>query len=203
MLTRLIAAALLALTLTNGVLAAEHGGEDPLNPISVRGMTFPGDLTVWTAVVFVVVMLILWTTAWKPIAKGLKMREDEIAGQIREAERRNQESRQLLSDYEKKLAASQDEVRAILEKARRDAEQVGREMLDKAKEDAAMERQRAVQQIESATAAALKELAERSATLAVNLAGRIVRTQLKPQDHSRLIQEAVANFAGKGNGKKR
>ena len=52
--------------------------------------------------------------------------------------------------------------------------------MDKAREEAGIERQRAVQQIESATLAALKELAERSATLAVELAGKIVGARLKP-----------------------
>ena len=52
--------------------------------------------------------------------------------------------------------------------------------MDKAREEAGIERQRAVQQIESATLAALKELADRSATLAVDLAGKIVGARLKP-----------------------
>ena len=62
-----------------------------------------------------------------------------------------------------------------------------------------------MQQIESATLAALKELAERSATLAVDLAGKIVGSQLKAADHSRLIDQAVAEFSqsrqAKVNGK--
>ena len=60
-----------------------------------------------------------------------------------------------------------------------------------------------MQQIESATLAALKELAERSATLAVDLAGKIVGRQLKAADHSRLIEQAVTEFsrsAGQGQG---
>ena len=80
--------------------------------------------------------------------------------------------------------------------------------MDKAREEAGIERQRAVQQIESATLAALKELADRSATLAVDLAGKIVGAQLKAADHSRLIEQAVSEFSrsqevkvnGKGHG---
>ena len=120
--------------------------------------------------------------------------EHEIASQIAEAQRKNEEARQLLVDYEKKLSAAQDEVRGLIEEGRRAAEKVGQQLVDKAREEAGIERQRAVQQIESATMAALKELADRSATLAVDLAGKIVGSQLKAADHSRLIEQAVTEF---------
>ena len=150
--------------------------------------------------VFLVVLAILYKAAWGPISEGLQKRESEIAAQIAEAQRKNEEARQLLAEYEKKLAAAQDEVRGLIEQGRRDAEKVGQQLLDKAREEAGIERQRAVQQIESATLAALKELADRSATLAVDLAGKIVGAQLKAADHSRLIEQAVSEFSRSGTG---
>ena len=187
---------------TEGHGEGEASGGEGLNPITFHGMNFPGDLTVWTAVVFVIVMLILAKFAWGPIAQGLEKREQQIATQIAEAHQHNEDARKILGDYEKKLAGSQDEVQAILDQARRRAEQLGRQLLEKTKEQAVGEHQRAVQQIEAATSAALKELAERSATLAVDLAGKIVRSKLNPQDHSRLIQDAVSGFKAQGTGKK-
>jgi len=184
-----------------GAHGAKHGGEGDLNPIDFSGYNWPGDLAVWTAVVFLVVLAILWKFAWTPITQGLEKREHQIADQIAQAEHSNQEARRLLEEYQKKLEAARDEVRGIVDQGRRDAEQLGRQMLDKAKADATAERDRALQQIETATAGALKELAERSATLAVELAGKIVRDRLTPQDHSRLVQEAVAKFAGNGSKK--
>jgi F-type H+-transporting ATPase subunit b len=176
-----------------------EGGADALNPINAAPVNpehgFRGDLTVWTAVVFLVVLAILYKTAWGPISEGLQKRENEIAAQIAEAQRKNDEARQLLVDYEKKLSAAQDEVRSLVEQGRRDAEKIGQQLLEKAREEAGIERQRAVQQIESATLAALKELAERSATLAVDLAGKIVGARLQASDHSRLIEQAVAEFS--------
>ena len=176
-------------------------GANALNPVNVEGKNFAGDLTIWTGVVFAVVMLILWKGAWGPISQGLERREHEIAAQIDEAQQKNDEARRLLAEYETKLTAAQEEVRAMIEDGRRKAEEIGRQLVDKARQDAAAEHQRGVQQIESATNAALKELAERSATLAVELAGKIVRTTLRPADHSRLIQEAVAGFSPRANEK--
>ena len=210
MVRRLTAVAVLMLVvllcIAAPALAAEGGGgvADALNPVNADGYNFRGDLTIWTAVVFLVVLAILYKFAWGPISEGLQKRENEIAAQIAEAQRKNEEARQLLVEHEKKLAAAQDEVRSLIEQGRRNAEKVGQQLLDKAREEAGIERQRAVQQIESATLAALKELAERSATLAVDLAGKIVVAKLKAADHSRLIEQAVSEFSqlnGKVNGK--
>ena len=158
-----------------------------------------GDLTIWTAVVFLVLMLILWKFAWGPLAEGLDKREQHIADQISQANEANQKAKDLLAGYEKKLADSQDEVRAILEKGRRDAEQVGRTMIDKAKADAKAEGERMLKQIDAATTSAIKELADRSASLAVELAGKIVHAKLNPKDHAKLIEQAVAGFAGQSS----
>jgi F-type H+-transporting ATPase subunit b len=155
------------------------------------------ELAIWSAVVFVVLFLALWKFAWGPISQGLNKRERGIADQIAQAEQANQQAKELLAEYEQKLAASREEVRGILEQGRRDAEKVGREMLDKARGDAQAEQQRALRQIDAATASALKELADRSATLAVELAGKIVQAKINPAEHAKLIEQAVASFAAK------
>jgi F-type H+-transporting ATPase subunit b len=151
--------------------------------------------------VFVALLLILWKFAWKPIAEGLDKRERRVADEIAAAERANLDAKQLLAQYQQKLSASEGEVREILERGRRDAEQLGRELLDKARAETEVEKQRALREIETATAGAIKELADRSASLAVELAGKIVQTRLDPKAHARLIEEAVSRFAAaKPNG---
>ena len=57
-----------------------------------------------------------------------------------------------------------------------------------------------MQQIEAAADAAVKSLADQSAAMAVELAGKIVRAKLNPADHARLIEQAVA---GSSQGKNR
>jgi len=152
---------------------------------------FKADLALWTGVVFLVLMAVLWKFAWGPIAQGLELRESGIAGQIAEAEQANLQAKDLLVQYEKKLAASKDEVRAMLDKGKQDAEKAGRQLIEKARRDAEAEHEKALQQIDVATTGALKELADQSASLAVDLAGKIVRAELKPGDHSKLIEQAV------------
>ncbi|MBU4400934.1 MAG: F0F1 ATP synthase subunit B, partial [Planctomycetes bacterium] len=170
-----------------GRSASGHAAENPaeaLNPITFRGINFRGDLAIWTAVVFLLVMAVLWKFAWRPIADGLDKREQNIADQIADADAANQQAKELLADYERKLDEAGDQVRGILDQGRRDAEQLGRELLEKAKKEADVEQQRAMGRIETATDDALKGLADRSAAMAVELAGRIVREKLDPKDHT-------------------
>jgi len=176
---------------------ADGGGAQSLNPLKSLQL----DPAIHTAIVFVVLLLVLWKFAWKPLAEGLDKRERRVADEIAAAERANLDAQQLLAQYHEKLAASEGEVREVLERARRDAEHLGRELLDKTRAETEVEKRRALREIETATAAALKELADRSASLAVELAGKIVHSRLDPKAHARLIEEAVSRFASvKPNG---
>jgi F-type H+-transporting ATPase subunit b len=67
-------------------------------------------------------------------------------------------------------------------------------LLDKAKEDASAEHARALKEIEAAADAAVRNLADRSAAMAVELAGKIVRANLNAADHAKLIEQAVGGF---------
>jgi len=168
-----------------------HGshGDGEINPLA-----FQGDLALWTGVVFLLLMLVLWPF-WTKIAAGLEKREEGIADQIAQAEAANQQAKDLLAQYEQKLDGAKDEVREMMARARQDAEQTGREMLDKAKAEAEAEHQRALREIDAAAASAMKDLADRSASLAVDLAGRIVGATLKRADHAQLIEQAMGNLA--------
>ena len=175
--------------------SSEAGHSGTINPLE-----FKTDLAIWTAVVFLLLLAVLWKFAWGPLAEGLDKREKHVADQIFQAQEANKKAKDLLAGYEKKLADSEDEVRAIIEKGRRDAEEVRRVLLEKAKADAKAEPERALKQIDAATTGAIKELADRSANLAVELAGRIVHAKLNPKDHAKLIEQAVAGFAGGKSG---
>lgn len=171
----------------------EHGeaaGRPDLNP-----MSWDSDLAIWTAVIFLSLLAVLWKFAWKPIADGLDKREQGIADDISAAEKANADAKELLVQYQQKLADSQEEVRQMIEAGKRDAEKAGQAIIDKSREAAAAERERAIAEIDVATAGALQELAQRSADLAVSLAGKIVTARLDKADHTRLIEQAVADFA--------
>lgn len=155
------------------------------------------DMAVFTAAVFLLLVVILRKFAWGPIAAGLEKREGHIAHEIAGAEKANHEAKALLADYQKKLDAAQLEVRGILDEARRDAENAKQATVAEARAEAAAEGARVMRDIEAAKDAAMRELATVAADQALALAGKLLQQKLQPADHARLIDDALAKFPTK------
>lgn len=172
--------------------AGEHGGDahgGSPNPLEIGP-----DLAVFTLIVFLVLLAILGKFAWGPIATALDHREHRIADNIAQAERLQAEAKAQLASYEQKLALAAEEVRQLLEEARRDAEHTKEELHAQGKAEAKAELDRAMREVRNAKDAALKEIGETSANFAVEMAAKIVQKQLTPEDHARLVRDAVASF---------
>jgi F-type H+-transporting ATPase subunit b len=172
----------------------EHIGHAGASETLEQPQEFKTDLSIATFVVFLVLLAILWKFAWGPIVQALQRREEMVADHIAQAERNHEQARMLLAEYEQKLAGASNEVRELMEEARRDGEHTKQQILAEAKQAAEAERARALRDIDAAADAAMESLSERSAQLAVELAGKIVQAQLSREDHARLIQEAMARF---------
>lgn len=175
---------------------AEHGAaahDDHAAHANTNPLSFDPDLALWTLGVFVLLLLILRKFAWGPIVAGLDKREKKIADDIAAAQQAHEDAKALLASYEAKLSSVQDEVRAIIDEAKKDAQHTHGEILAKAKSEAEAEMHRATREISTAKDQALKELLETSANLAVELAGKVIRSKITPAEHSKLISEALAN----------
>jgi F-type H+-transporting ATPase subunit b len=101
----------------------------------------------------------------------------------------------MLAEYERKLASAADQVREMLEEARRDAEHAKQDILNEAKTAAKAEHDRALRDIRTAADAAVKDLSQRSADLAVEMAGKFISAKLTPDERSRLVQDSLSKFA--------
>jgi len=174
--------------------AHDAGHGEGHHEVNLSPLTIEPDLAIYTFVVFFILFIVLAKFAWGPIAQGLDKREKGIADNIAAAQRSNEEAKTLLAQYEKRLSAAEDEVRTILEEARRDAEYTQQQILAKAQSEAEATRDRAVRDINAASSVAMKELAEHGSQLAVQLAGKIVGAELNSAGHTRLIQDALAKF---------
>lgn len=167
---------------------AAHGG-DP-SPLA-----WDTDLALWTLVVFLILFFVLWKFAWGPISAALAKREQNIADNIAAAQRAQEEATEMLAQYELKLAGAADQVREMLEEARRDAEHTKQQIVAEARTAAQQEHERAMRDIRTATDVAVKELSERSTDLAIELAGKVISTKLTSEERSRLVQDSLSQFA--------
>lgn len=178
---------------------APHEGaesEVPLNPLEFRT-----DLALWTGVVFVVLLAILGPLAWSPIARALDRRERHLAEQFAEAERRLQKAEELLRQHQERLQRAGEEAQRILQKAVDEAERRAAEILAQARTEAESEHRRRLEQLEKAADEASRQLVQYAASLAVEIAGRVLRSQLDAATHRRLLREGLSQLAqiAKGN----
>src|SRR6185312_6117454 len=130
-------------------------------------------------------------------------REEHIEHCLLESERARNESERLLAEHRRQLAATADEVRAILDEARRDAQATSEEILGRARAEADAERQRTRREIETARDQALVEIWNKTADLAVSVAGKVLARELNEGDHRRLVDAAVGELPpapGSANG---
>lgn len=165
---------------------ASHDGHGSANPLTINP-----DLALFTAAIFVVLLIVLSKFAWGPIVAALDSRERQIADNIDEAQRAADDAKQQMADYEVKLSEAADEVRAMLDEARRDAESTRQRIVNEAQDAANEEKQRALREIDLAKRQALEELWQESVDRAFDLAGQVVGRELDAKDHAKLIQESA------------
>jgi F-type H+-transporting ATPase subunit b len=156
---------------------------------------FRFDMAIYSFLVFLILLAVLFKFAWGPIATALEQREETIARQIEEARLAAEKAGLQLKEYEARLAAATDEARQIVSQAKKDAELAKDRIVAEAREVAAKERDRAVSEITSAKTQALDEIAQRSVQTALSLAKSIIRREIKPQEHESLIGEAINEFS--------
>ena len=179
---------------------AMHGNATPTtHPLSGQDnlAEWKTELAIWSFVVFACLCAVLWKFAWTPICDALEAREKSVQQNIDAAKEQAEKASALLAEHEARLAGTADEVRRILDEARRDAETQKQGILAEAEAASEAQKARALQEIDAAKNGALQELAEKSVDTAVGLAGQIVQRQLSADDHAALISEAVKHFPSK------
>jgi F-type H+-transporting ATPase subunit b len=186
--------ALAALPAVASETHAPAGGENSL---------FAGDLgnAVWTLVVFGLVVFLLGKYAWGPILTRLQEREGFIRDSLSQAKADRLAAEAQLKAYEDKLAHARAEATKIVEEGRRDAEAVKARIELTAREESDRMIARAKREIDLARDTAVKDLYTMAGRLATDAASRIIRKELKGEDHERLIAEAIANLEAAPQGR--
>jgi F-type H+-transporting ATPase subunit b len=153
------------------------------------------DLGIYTLVAFGLMLWILNKFAWPKINEGLQKRELSIAGARDEAQKVLKDAEALRTTLKDDLQKAQDQVRAMLEEARRDADALRQKEKEAGVKDAQAERERAKREIDSAKDAALKEISQQAVDLAALMSAKAMGRQITTDDHRRLLDESLAELA--------
>jgi F-type H+-transporting ATPase subunit b len=159
-------------------------------------------LMLWTLLAFFLTFLLLRKLAFPRIAEALDRRRKAIEESIEHAERTKHEADELLAEYRARLKEAREQAEDIVARARHSAETTK----DEAKGDAKKYREELLEStrkdIEAETRRALDEIRKEVANLTVMATEKVTRKSLTPEDHRRLIQEALdeVDFSALGGG---
>ncbi len=145
----------------------------------------------WTVLTFLILLFILRKTAWGPIMATLKERETKIRESLEKADAAQKQTEEALVKNQEILDAAKKEAQELLASSRKTAEATKDEivqraeaesskMLEKARREIALEREKAVDEIRSQTA-----------TLSVMIASKLIGKTLSAEDHKEIIENSL------------
>jgi F-type H+-transporting ATPase subunit b len=173
------------------VFAAEEGGGSFLVSPSLG-------LMIWTLIAFGTTVYILNKLAFPRIAEALDRRRRAIEESIDSAERTRREADELLEEYRARLREAREQSEDIVARARKAADVLQEESKSQAVKQREELLQAARRDIEGETRRALDEIRKEVANLTVVATEKITRKSLTPDDHRRLIEDALqeVDFSG-------
>jgi len=196
----LLVVLVLSSTFGLGPLHASEGGghSDPTHANATPDLANPlelrTDFAIFSLLVFLALLAVLYALAWKPLMKGLDLRERLISGQVEEARAASEQAAAKLKEYEAKLADAAVQAQDMVVQAKRDAEHVAERIKTEAQSNAERLLDRARSEIETAKQSALSELSLKSTDIAFGLARKVIGRELKTSDHEQLIKDALGRL---------
>lgn len=151
-------------------------------------------------VVFLILLVVLSKTAWKPILAGLQKREDTIKQALDDAKDAHEQAKALIAEYESKIDKAREEGQAILEEARKDGQELRTQIESEARERADETVERSKREVEQLFAKAWQELVNDAANVATEAASRIVQQQLTPEGHAAIVSGVVNDLVSRPRG---
>ncbi len=174
-----------------------HIGDPEVEPKVFEPKNWRYDLSVYSFVVFILLLIVLTKFAWGPITQALDEREENIRKNIEDAEAARVRSEEILAEHAKKLEAVQDEVREIIAEARRDAEHTKSEIIAAAQSEAETTKNRALEEIDRAKDHALNEIFSTLSSQVAEATEHVLGRAVNEEDRGRLIDEALAQLTAK------
>jgi F-type H+-transporting ATPase subunit b len=169
---------------------------------ATEGQPSPGPFTItpgvslWTLVVFLLLLLALGKWAWPAILKAVEEREKKIQAQIEAAEKANQEAQRVLAEYRQQLAAAKGEAQELLAAGRAAGEKLREEIMARARAEHEELIGRARREITAEREKALADLRREAVELSLAAASKVIEKNLDTEADRRMVQDYLSSLKG-------
>lgn len=140
---------------------------------------------------FIVLLLVVFYFAYKPVKKLIKDRKDYVEGKIKNAEEREAIAAKKVEEAEKEIVESRQKAIEIVEKAKLDASKERDEIKAQAKLDADKEVERARQEIAQEIEASKDEIHREIVSVALDASSKVLEREVNKKDNEKLIDDFI------------
>ena len=144
-------------------------------------------LSVWTTLVFLSLLGILWKFAWGPMLAAVQAREDGIQDTLDQAANERGEAAKLLAEHREQMADARRQAQQMIAEGKEAGERVRQGIEEKARSEGDAMIERARESIGREKDAALDELRKESVDLALAAAAKLIQTSLDEKKDRELV----------------
>ena len=148
--------------------------------------------TIPMLIAFIILVIVLAKFGWPMFEGMLDKREKTIAEALKKSEEARIESERVLTEYQKQLADAKTQATQIVAEAKQTGEAVEANIKKRAEEEAAAMIEKARTAIEAEKKAAMSDLQSSVADLSVDVASRLVGSDLSDADHRAIIERYIS-----------
>lgn len=194
-LHRILAATVaMVFSVPSTLLAAQEGGPD----------VFDVNLgtTVWTGIVFIILLGILWKFAWGPILAMVDAREAGIQDSLDRAAQEREEAAKLLAEHRQQMAEARLEAQQVIAEGRGAGERLREDIEEKARTEGEAMIERARQAIEREKETALDAIRQEAVELALAATAKLVQAKMDTEMDRDLVLGFIAELGDSVGGAK-
>lgn len=147
---------------------------------------------IFSIITVLVLILILKHFFFEKVKKFMDERKAKVEEQFQKADEAENQAREKLDEYNEILAGAEKEKRVIIADAMENAKLQANSVLDEARKEAADIREKSRLQIEREKIAARKEIHNEVGDLAVQLAEKILESELDEDAQASVIDEIIS-----------
>ncbi|MEX1258055.1 MAG: F0F1 ATP synthase subunit B [Gemmatimonadota bacterium] len=157
-------------------------------------------LFVWTSIVFLALLGILWKFAWGPVLAAVDAREQKIQAALDRAAAEREEAAKLLAEHREQMADARRKAQQLIAEGREGGEKVRQDIEDKARVEGQALIERAREAIEQEKESAIEALRREAVDLAIAAAGRLMEEKLDGPKDRELVMGYIEELGRRDEG---
>jgi F-type H+-transporting ATPase subunit b len=148
----------------------------------------------WSIVVFVILAVVLWKVALKPVNNMITKRQEEIREKIDDADRKSLEANKYLEDQKKSVDKARLEAKKIIDEGKEAARKIKEEIEHQASEKSKLMLEDALTEIRSEKDRSINEVKDEMVDIALSASHKMISKTLSEEDHKKLIEESLKDL---------